>query len=58
VTPKLLGGAKTMMLGELVELQFKTVRDWPFGSAVGFALMTLVLAATAVSFRALRSEGW
>lgn len=56
VTPKLLGGAKTMMLGELVELQFKTVRDWPFGSAVGFVLMFLVLGATALYFRAVRGE--
>jgi spermidine/putrescine transport system permease protein len=56
VTPKLLGGAKTMMLGELVELQFKTVRDWPFGSAVGFVLMFLVLLATVVYFRAVRAD--
>ena len=56
VTPKLLGGAKTMMLGELVELQFKTVRDWPFGSAVGFVLMFLVLLATVAYFRAIRAD--
>lgn len=56
VTPKLLGGAKTMMLGELVELQFKTVRDWPFGSAVGFVLMAFVLLATVVYFRAVRAD--
>ncbi|MBM3213478.1 ABC transporter permease [Candidatus Poribacteria bacterium] len=56
VTPKLLGGAKTMMLGELVELQFKTIRDWPFGSAVGFVLMLLVVLATAAYFRAVGAE--
>ncbi|MDA1191149.1 MAG: ABC transporter permease [Candidatus Poribacteria bacterium] len=56
VTPKLLGGAKTMMLGELVELQFKTVRDWPFGSAAGFVLMFVVLLATLAYFRAVQAD--
>ena len=56
ITPKLLGGAKTMMVGELIELQFKTVRDWPFGSAAGFVLMAVVLGLTVVYFRAVHAE--
>lgn len=56
VTPKLLGGAKSMMLGELIELQFKTVRDWPFGSAAGCVLMGIVVLLTVVYFRAAGSE--
>ncbi len=56
VTPKLLGGAKSMMLGELIELQFKTVRDWPFGSAAGCVLMAIVVLLTTVYFRAAGSE--
>ncbi|GIX05736.1 MAG: ABC transporter permease [Candidatus Poribacteria bacterium] len=56
VTPKLLGGAKSMMLGELVEMQFKAVRDWPFGSAAGFVLMALVLLLVALYFRAVGAE--
>ena len=56
VTPKLLGGAKTMMAGELIELEFKTVRDWPFGSAVGFVLMAVVLGLTALYFRAVHAD--
>ena len=51
VTPDLLGGAKAMMIGNLLQQQFLEVRDWPFGSAVGFILMVTVLLATMVYFR-------
>ncbi|MCB0186809.1 MAG: ABC transporter permease, partial [Caldilineaceae bacterium] len=33
VTPDLLGGAKTVMIGNLIQSQFLTARDWPFGSS-------------------------
>ena len=45
LTPDLLGGAKQIMVGNLIQQQFGAARDWPFGSAVSFALMALVLAA-------------
>jgi spermidine/putrescine transport system permease protein len=51
VTPDLLGGAKAMMIGNLLQQQFLEVRDWPFGSAVGFILMATVLLATMLYFR-------
>ena len=43
LTPDLLGGGKTVMIGNLVQNQFTTARDWPFGSAVSLALMTIVV---------------
>ena len=43
LTPDLLGGGKTVMIGNLVQNQFTTARDWPFGSAVSLLLMALVL---------------
>jgi spermidine/putrescine transport system permease protein len=43
LTPDLLGGGRSLMLGNLVQNQFTTARDWPFGSAVSLLLMTLVL---------------
>lgn len=43
LTPDLLGGSKTIMIGNLVQNQFTTARDWPFGSAVSLALMALVM---------------
>jgi spermidine/putrescine transport system permease protein len=41
LTPDLLGGGKTVMAGNLIQNQFTTARDWPFGSAVSLALMTV-----------------
>src|SRR4051812_32933555 len=42
LTPDLLGGGRTVLVGNLVQNQFTTARDWPFGSAVSIALMLLV----------------
>ncbi len=39
LTPDLLGGGKTVMLGNLVQNQFTTARDWPFGAAASLLLM-------------------
>lgn len=54
LTPDLLGGGKTVMLGNLVQNQFTTARDWPFGSAVSLVLMAAVLA---VLFFSVRRKG-
>lgn len=43
ITPDLLGGARTMMVGNLIQHEYLVVRDWPFGSAISFVLMGLVL---------------
>jgi spermidine/putrescine transport system permease protein len=43
LTPDLLGGGRSIMVGNLVQNQFTTARDWPFGSAVSLLLMSLVL---------------
>ena len=43
VTPDLLGGAKEMMIGNLIQHQYLKVRDWPFGSALSFILLGAVL---------------
>ncbi|MBP6015111.1 MAG: ABC transporter permease [Candidatus Promineofilum sp.] len=51
VTPDLMGGAKVSLLGNLLQQQFMTVRDWPFGSAISFIMMAVMLAATLVYFR-------
>ena len=51
VTPDLLGGAKTVMIGNLIQSQFLTARDWPFGSSFSVLLMLAVLIATIIYFR-------
>jgi spermidine/putrescine transport system permease protein len=43
VTPDLLGGSKQMMIGNLIQLQFGQSRNWPFGAALSFALLAIVL---------------
>ena len=43
ITPDLLGGARSMMVGNLIQNQFAVARDQPFGSAVAFLLTLVVL---------------
>ena len=46
--PDLMGGAKDLLVGNLIKNQFLTARDWPFGSAVSVVLtliMSLLLLA-------------
>jgi spermidine/putrescine transport system permease protein len=43
LTPDLLGGGKAIMIGNVVQNQFTSARDWPFGAAVSLALMGLVV---------------
>lgn len=45
VTPALLGGSKSMMIGNLIENQFGAARDWPFGAALSFVLLIVVALA-------------
>jgi spermidine/putrescine transport system permease protein len=42
VTPDLLGGAKNMYIGSLIQNQYLAVRDWAFGSAVSTVLLVIV----------------
>ncbi|MCR9151543.1 MAG: ABC transporter permease [Rhodobacteraceae bacterium] len=52
LAPDLLGGAKTFMIGSLIEEQFKgSLGNWPFGAAASMILMTLVLCALMVYAR-------
>jgi spermidine/putrescine transport system permease protein len=44
LTPDLLGGGKTILIGNLVQNQFTSARDWPFGSAASLALTAVVMA--------------
>jgi spermidine/putrescine transport system permease protein len=43
LTPDLLGGARTIMIGNLIHNQFTSSRDYPFGAAVSLALMSVVM---------------
>ena len=56
LTPDLLGGGKTVMAGNLIQNQFTTARDWPFGSAVSLVLMAIVLLLMIVAMRSQKED--
>ncbi|MEO0747038.1 MAG: ABC transporter permease [Pseudomonadota bacterium] len=45
VTPRVLGGGKNLMFGNLIELQFGAGRNWPLGAALSLMLMAAVMVA-------------
>jgi spermidine/putrescine transport system permease protein len=51
ITPELLGGGKKLMIGNLIYLQFGTLRNWPFGSAAALILLTVVMIALLIYIR-------
>jgi len=51
VTPRVLGGGKNLMLGNLIELQFGQGRNWPLGAALSITLMLIVMVALLVYVR-------
>ena len=57
ITPHLLGGGQSMMLGTLIQHEFLVVRDWPFGSAISFLLMACVLIVSLPLFKRRRFWG-
>lgn len=57
VVPDVLGGAKGLMIGNLVEQQFLSARNWPFGSALSVVIMAVVLGVMLVYVTRLAREG-
>lgn len=55
LTPDLLGGTDSQMIANVIERQFKSANDWPFGAALSFLLMYITFFALAV--RSLMSKG-
>nr|WP_252829345.1 ABC transporter permease subunit [Thermus scotoductus] len=45
VVPDLLGGAKHLLVGNLIQQAFYTMRDWPYGAALSLVLILLALVA-------------
>ena len=57
ITPALLGGGKSLMIGNLIELQFGQARNWPFGSAIALVLMVLVMLSLLVYLKSGERKG-
>lgn len=51
VTPDILGGAKTTLLGNFIVTQFGAARNWPFGSALSGAILIVMVLTTILYFR-------
>ena len=45
VIPRVLGGGKNLMIGNLIELQFGQGRNWPLGASLSVTLVAIVLVA-------------
>tara|TARA_R110002049_G_scaffold142277_2_gene304144 strand:+ start:23285 stop:24196 length:912 start_codon:yes stop_codon:yes gene_type:complete len=52
VTPRVMGGGKQLMLGNLIELQFGQGRNWPLGAALSITLLVIVMVALIFYVRA------
>ncbi|HEU4493130.1 MAG TPA: ABC transporter permease [Rubrobacteraceae bacterium] len=56
VIPDLLGGARTVMVGNLIQQQFLAARDWAFGSALAMMLAALLVGAIMFYVRKVGAE--
>lgn len=53
---RLLGGGKTMLVGDLIEQQFTTVGDWNLGSSISIVMMVIILISMAFMNKIDRDE--
>ena len=52
LTPDLLGGARSMMVGNLIQHEYLVARDWPLGSALSLVMMLIVTGSIVWYLRA------
>ena len=45
IVPDILGGSRVLMIGTMVEQQFLSARNWPFGAALSIMIMVTMFAA-------------
>ncbi len=57
LTPDLLGGTDSQMVANVIERQFKSANDWPFGAALSFLLMYITFFVLAVRAFVSRGKG-
>mgnify|MGYP000876318333 CR=1 FL=1 len=56
VTPRILGGGRTMMMGNLIGLQFGQGQNWPLGAALSVLLLVIVVGALIFYLRVVNRE--
>jgi len=57
VTPAMVGGPASTMIGTLIQSEFGKANDWPFGAALSVAVMLVILCVVLVVRFADRSFG-
>ncbi|MEW8978561.1 MAG: ABC transporter permease [Symbiobacterium sp.] len=57
LVPDLMGGARSVMVGNLIQNQFLQARNWPFGAAVALVLAAVALVVALLVQRAGRLDG-
>jgi spermidine/putrescine transport system permease protein len=55
--PRILGGKNAIMLGTIIEDQFMALNNWPFGAALSFIMLAIVLMLMAAAYPLLRRHG-
>jgi spermidine/putrescine transport system permease protein len=56
IVPDLLGGGQTVMVGNLIQQQFLTARDWPFGAVIAMSVVALMFVVLGIQAQVLRRE--
>ena len=56
ISPSVLGGGKKMMLSNLIQFQFSSARNWPFGGALTMLLLILVACGSYFYIKATRKN--
>lgn len=54
--PDLLGGSKSILLGNIIQNQFLTVQNWPFGSAINVVFTCILIALLFVYWHSTRGR--
>jgi spermidine/putrescine transport system permease protein len=57
IVPDLLGGGLKSMVGNLIQQQFFTARDWPFGAALAMGVIAVTMVLLVTQALVLRREG-
>ncbi len=57
VTPRVLGGGKNLMIGNLIDLQFGQGKNWPLGAALSMTLLAMVMIALIFYVRNAAKQG-
>jgi len=57
IVPDILGGAKVLMIGNLVEQQFLSARNWPFGAALSVMIMVVMFMLILIYLRRIGRAG-